>query len=985
MAYTKTIYYNLYIWEHNFEHSMDGENVIGTYCSSDCFKLITNGPKLSEADINKIFNGSYDINKYILYATTTKKSNEKFLFNPSYITQSFVINLYNSHKNLQKAKIIKSSKYIYSHYNKLDEYDSFSTPTKAKPQTKSSYDSYFNPKPNPDMLWLYDSLACNKFPARSQKIKGLKQASSYLREVTSSKSIDSGYSVSYNEDLTITHSVNNNGSGCYYNGKRKTKEEILDLLIGKFVRPCPQTPNHGGGVDSRTIHNIEEGEKIINEIIEAGEIPEMIVMDKVNCDYSGVICPDRLTFGSSNDGATSGNNALEIALNLPVEGKEEFRKRFWNNKVQWPFAEVLYEEGVNPILVQLRSGPEVDEIDDSGKVVVKKVKVVEVYVVDGDMSLIAWEKESKKLRERVIELNKDNVDVGNNSYIENTIAVWHSGGALCSHFGVHCREFKPTMPYLTSSIAPKIGEVIEMGLKKQPNIDKIKEGLLIGLNENESVIELDKNGGRNKVKEDLKNFLASLHIYTIADLGDETTAKWIGYSWGIGARIISALPLGEARHNVKLTNRLNKVLGKKVEEKIDIKKEEEKKEEITWNKEKAKNHNATYIMLLIQNKKLDAIKVYKAANNCLLKEAKDAIDKITEDIELNIPLPKYPSSYEAVDNSDYIIVSVRDIVYKNAWKLPLEKLLLGLIESYDGFLTESWGSSFGGQKWAACTLSLIEVFGNFDKFIDNPNEEHLSNIISGINMMINLAHNGGGFSWLDKLISKSDFDNASLLPHFLVSPRRGFEAKKINIGGKFSIKLKGIKTIETLKVVKDLEKIIEENKLKEEKAKKELEEDSKKILEYEKKSLEDKKEIDSSIYLYTTQHNIKNSINVDKVIACQYYLSDNIAHIQIACDPSLFNGVKSYGISYDIVINNSITLELLQDKLDNQKSKLESFASKGTFKYAYLELYKSYSKDNKYKHKIVLKLQNKFNTEVYGIVYDIQFYKILGTILGESF
>ncbi len=496
-------YYKVYIWDLN---------------SDDSYTLTTNGIKLDEKEtdslIIKYSNGSNPLN-YDKLVYAKRLGNAKYASHDKY--------------NCYQARM------KYKHMIALNpKNNAYQVPPKATPNKyvwtdpdKIVLEDKYKDEPK---NWLLCKLSCGSFPAKSQKIKGLGKASKYIKQVTSAYQIDEAYVAIEETNQDITHN-------CYKS--RVSISQVLNLMVGKFVRPCPKVPRHGF-VDSRVIVDRAAARTILREIKEAGESPELIIMDKVNCDYSAVVTPDMVTFGKSNDGATQGHDAVEIKFNIGPSEREQLLKKFWTSP-DWPFVELLYTKELLPELVQLRAGPVLTAES-------KSVRVTEVYKVDDKMELLEWAKVVALLRAKTL--------IGSDG-MQESVAVWHSGGALGSHFGVWCLDSSinnPTIPYVTSEDKPVIGSVIEIGKKHATKLSALKEGLLLGL---DAPIK-DMNSANN----DLSNFLGAFHMYSLADLGDEVTARYIGYSWAIGVRVISALPFGECFHRETSREAHGKLLGK---------------------------------------------------------------------------------------------------------------------------------------------------------------------------------------------------------------------------------------------------------------------------------------------------------------------------------------------------------------------------------------------------------------------------------------
>lgn len=612
--------------------------------------------------------------------------------------------------------------------------------TNAYP-TNSTYSPYV-PKVEPTVFqankegkWVKCRLDCSGFPAISQKIKGLQTRTTYLEEVVNLSSVYSGFVITEDKGLTKTHE-HSVGSKYDFWGRMDDKQLVTYLSELKwFVRPCPQNPEHGF-VDSRVVSSEGEARKIIREVRETGEVPEFIVMEKMDCEYSAVINPDRITFGRSNDGATQGNGAVEIVLSVGKENEVEAREKFWTG-VEWPYAEMLYvkgEVGEWGRLVQLRAGPKLS----GGEV--KKVKVSEVYKVDPTMELIPWGKEVKILKGKVEKIAP--CDVEKVGYNEIAPVVWHEGGALGSHFGVHCKTSEggsSTLAYITSSTPPKVGDVIEVGKVNKAELESVREGLLLGLagrknEKGDAVVAVIEN--RKRAVEDLKNFLGALHIYSLADMGDKNTAKAIGYAWGLGLRVIGALPLGEARHKEKM----RKKVGQRIITRV-------------WEKNQ------------------------KGKKGSIVEKSKEKLESKLSQWTLQIP-------------------EVRDTVYHKAWALDFDVLFEALLLCYDGFMPYGgmgWQGGYGGVKWGNCTKSLLRCYDKVEEFLKSGDEKTLNQLVEEINVMVNEAHNGGW--WLNKLIQHSVLDSASELPQFLISPKRAYESKE-TVLGVFNRKMLAIEVLE---------------------------------------------------------------------------------------------------------------------------------------------------------------------------------------------
>jgi len=722
----KIYQYETYVWKKNLHISYSGAEAWGVH-PFEQLELKMAGHILTAKQLAEVVAPNYPPSSHILFARriggTSAAVGYKFYGTDSSTAYQIYYDLILEKDPDKKAKEViskvvapqpsishkKGGTFGISHKSKTS-HKSYSggtynyVPSSPKPTYSSSAASYFDLPTSSytsEGEFLVCSLGCLSFPARSQKIKGMRFLDEKVRRNTRTDNIYNAMVASSYEG-EIEKGVTHVHSGA---SQRVSRATLIGKMQGKFVRPAPESPVHGF-VDSRVISSHQEGEKILDEIKETGEVPELIIMDKVSCLYSAVVAPDRIAFGKGNDGATQGDDAVAICLNLGPENEEGLRKAFWSDK-KWPYAELLYDgQDSNPLIVQMRAGPKM------GGGEIKTIQVFSVTYVSefkktttAAMELIDWKKWVEGLLEEKKGISQDKEGV------EITPVVYHEGGELSSHFGVHCNE--KGIPYFTSAPPPKVMDIIEVGKKNKPNLEALREGLAIGL-------DADLTGGLPPslttslvvkqvpaIMADLKNFLAALHLYPYCDLGDPFTAKFIGFSWAIGARLIAGLPLGEARHKTQAAADINNILIKKA---------------------------------LIKNPTLEEAKVEKVVTQ-----------------------------------------TSRDLVYAKAWKLDLEVLTSCLIAAKESFFNKShhWGSSYGGKKWGKCTISLLRVFMDIKNFLNLPTSLNLGNLVDDINTMINEVHNGGGFSWIDKLSTKQVFDDVGKIPHFFLSPARAYEAKKV--------------------------------------------------------------------------------------------------------------------------------------------------------------------------------------------------------------
>lgn len=313
--------------------------------------------------------------------------------------------------------------------------------------------------------------------------------------------------------------------------KLKTQAQ-LEKLKGRFCRPCPKTPRHGF-VDSRSINSLEEAKALAKETREADEEAEVLSMPFIAASHSAIWCPGQLSIGLGNDGATTGKDCLLVpVLGKPAQDRVKDWKKLLKDAgiTEAPYLELLWTKNqptktsklpqnngkqipdkAKPATysiqyVQLRNGP---ELPDSVDFIPKEMKVEKIVEAVGD--LLAWEKKVK-------------------TFTPGTV-VWHPGGALSSHYSVHC--FLHKIPVLTSR-KPAAGEtLVPNNNTPEPDLTAIRKGFVVGCK-----MRLDR-------KQACYLMFAGCHSAT-KWLGRVDTL--LGLSMGATYRLLVTAALGEYRH-----------------------------------------------------------------------------------------------------------------------------------------------------------------------------------------------------------------------------------------------------------------------------------------------------------------------------------------------------------------------------------------------------------------------------------------------------
>lgn len=203
-----------------------------------------------------------------------------------------------------------------------------------------------------------------------------------------------------------------------------------------FARPCPITPRHGF-VESRTVSSYVELLQVWRETLDADPMGEMIVMEKLEGQFSGVATNAGVSWGFGNDGVTNGGQSVLIPAYIdPDTFKTQAMHKFHHKSVVDRYVpNSLYVELVqgkrayaNPeqdtvYAVQFRDGP---PTPGSVNFIPREEKIKKVLVPNAEAAssnaLLDWERQIAE------ELAKNGGPEG---------LVVYTEGALSSHWAVH--------------------------------------------------------------------------------------------------------------------------------------------------------------------------------------------------------------------------------------------------------------------------------------------------------------------------------------------------------------------------------------------------------------------------------------------------------------------------------------------------------------------------------------------------------------------
>ena len=313
----------------------------------------------------------------------------------------------------------------------------------------------------------------------------------------------------------------------------QNQSQVKTLQLGSFklfARPCPSIPRHGF-LESCVVTTKEEISALLEETLKLDPTGELILMRYIDAAYNMVWTPGLLTVGAGNDGATSGKDAVTLPtsptlpfINIPANRLDAiFKKAGITDAPYLEFVDAKSKHDYEPsrhYITQLRDGP---SLPPSKDFIPNQVTIKSIILASDYPDLLQWEARIHAAAR------------------EAGTVVYHRGGALSSHYGVHCKI--NNVPYITS-FAPNIGQVITPTNTTAKEIDAalVIEGFKEGLN-------VSLHSG---------NF-ALYAVFTLACLHNlayftKDESRYVGIAIAVLLRLGIAACKGEARHrkNVKL-------------------------------------------------------------------------------------------------------------------------------------------------------------------------------------------------------------------------------------------------------------------------------------------------------------------------------------------------------------------------------------------------------------------------------------------------
>lgn len=306
---------------------------------------------------------------------------------------------------------------------------------------------------------------------------------------------------------------------------------IRSYSYPRFARPCPLRPRHGF-VESRSINSKTDLRNVIEKTLAEDEHAEMIIVPVMKSRYSAVINEQRISYGRSTDGATSGKDCVSLSIPLIYDAFNKAVPKDIISNSMYIEALIGVDYKKTTTLVQLRDGPTLPTTLDY---VNKDTEVTRVVEAEG--SLIEWEATVAKFKN------------------EPGLVVSHLGGSLSSHYAVHC--IINEIPVLCTRV-PIVGETLKAatGAKEASDINynRLAQWLHKALNDMPAFKRdyATAIADREVARQDLALLsIGCMHAQVLWE-SSEAELKLRAYGLASALACMYAACIGEARHGLNM-------------------------------------------------------------------------------------------------------------------------------------------------------------------------------------------------------------------------------------------------------------------------------------------------------------------------------------------------------------------------------------------------------------------------------------------------
>jgi hypothetical protein len=468
------------------------------------------------------------------------------------------------------------------------------------------------------------------------------------------------------------------GHGFYVNDFRVWPHNALMGSMPAFARPCPISPKHGF-VESRRIETFQEFEEIKLETLEHDSQAELILMQELTGEFSGILTPTNLSIGWSNDGATSGKSKV---IPYPDGGFDYIASKHLQKDAnipsdQVPYIELVEHEG-DIKGVQMRAGPKQAQQKDYIPVKCQVSAIVRSEQFADNLTGF-----DDALRRAIRECN--NLNIEDTPHLP---CVYAPDASLASHYAV--QAMVAGVPCLTTR-APKYAEILEPDSAtkqvKWNTTDYRKLGNAVA-----SILTSSGSSRWAALDDDeagiVKLSIGALHSHRIWEPEDHLI-NLMAYGATACAIFTITAALGEIRH--------------------------------WYQSDTGPGSNGTED---------------SPCGYCSCEDGECEADDMDSPAYCGPPLTDIPFYKNGAAKQ-------RDEVYQEGLRLAIPKLLQQGRFAVDDLAHPGWNGGFGGKGWSMGAQAGIELLEALIEFAETPHQDTWNKVSTAWNHAVNQAHNNG--------------------------------------------------------------------------------------------------------------------------------------------------------------------------------------------------------------------------------------------------
>lgn len=569
---------------------------------------------------------------------------------------------------------------------------------------------------------------------------------------------------------------------------------ILDNVLANrrfhepvFARPAPISPRHGF-VESRVITTLDEliGMSVAVSHVDKYNPGYVIVMKPAKPVWSAIMLPDRISFGRSNDGATSGNSITLMTAPNEWDGYHNTNMRQW-----YLFSKRVTDLTNKEVNILFTSDDDICEFrhnkwriyHDHGNVVVMNKETEEKHLIGNGavnellgildtpyLEIVSTERLDGQWPEIVQQRNGPSPARSTDFIPHPTVASvilnvsdypdlvdWETailknrhtlnvvvnavGQSLASHYCVHAILNK--IPVITSHV-PKPGEILQMSGEKEALSASDLASVIDGF------LKYSKPENKAALKRCTENYMmmrgaANTVIgCTQHQQFFENTRKCNelrGISLYMGLLMLLASCIGEARHlhgaagfvfaDYYRIRRDTTVERVSFENRIGCRDADIPDDTVNW-----VQTDKPIMQTEIWEKRLRLSK---------------AVDTVQRVFLQNRPIIMNGHAFQRKTIVDFFMLE-NTLTHIDPWDV-----IAGIDALIEIFNYDQWNSTYGGKAWADVVQALKDYYLALQAFLSSPSEELMNNAFATLNTAVNVAHNGGAVFTKFTIVEALDF------------------------------------------------------------------------------------------------------------------------------------------------------------------------------------------------------------------------------------